>query len=59
VTASTGRLWRAAVEGLLGVALAVVAVELWRRGSASGLPRIDGRWWAGAVGAATLPGSCS
>jgi hypothetical protein len=40
------------------VALAVVAVELWRRGSASGrgLPRIDGRWWAAAVGVATLAG---
>lgn len=58
MTASTDRPWRTVVEVLLGVALAVVAVELWRRGSASGrgLPRIDGRWWAGAVGVATLAG---
>ncbi len=58
MTASTDRPWRTVVEVLLGVALAVVAVELWRRDSASGrgLPRIDGRWWAGAVGVATLAG---
>ncbi|MDQ3887278.1 MAG: hypothetical protein M3308_09815 [Actinomycetota bacterium] len=56
--ASPGRPWRTVVDVLLGVALVVVAVELWRRGGMSGrgLTRIDGRWWAGAVGVATLAG---
>lgn len=61
-TATRRRPLRAAAEVLAAIVLAGIAWWCWHRGvivtirRGAALTRIEGRWWAIAVGAATLAG---